>query len=58
MARLTFATTVALSNDLLSETVLKLLSYTKLTATQVYARAVEKKVSQDMEKLKLILRGI
>lgn len=55
MARHTFATTVTLSNGVPIETVSKLLGHTKLTTTQIYAKVVEKKVSQDMEKLKLIL---
>jgi len=56
MARHTFATTVTLSNGVPIETVSKLLGHTKLATTQIYARVVEKKVSQDMEKLKLILK--
>ncbi|MFL1010922.1 site-specific integrase [Flavisericum labens] len=55
MARHTFATTVTLTNGVPIETVSKLLGHTKLATTQIYARVVEKKVSQDMEKLKLIL---
>ena len=55
MARHTFATTVTLSNSVPIETVSKLLGHTKLATTQIYARVVEKKVSQDIEKLKLIL---
>lgn len=55
MARHTFATTVTLSNGVPIETVSKLLGHTKLATTQIYARVVEKKVSEDMRKLKLIL---
>ncbi|WP_114491413.1 site-specific integrase [Candidatus Ulvibacter alkanivorans] len=55
MARHTFATTVTLSNGVPIETVSKLLGHTKLSTTQIYARVVERKVSDDMEKLKLIL---
>ena len=55
MARHTFATTVTLSNGVPIETVSKLLGHTKLATTQIYARVVEKKVSEDMKKLKLIL---
>lgn len=51
MARHTFATTVTLSNGVPIETVSKLLGHTKLATTQIYARVVEKKVSQDMELL-------
>lgn len=48
MARHTFATTVTLSNGVPIETVSKLLGHTKLATTQIYARVVEKKVSEDM----------
>lgn len=55
MARHTFATTVTLSNGVPLETVSKLLGHTKLATTQIYARVVETKVSEDMSKLKLVL---
>ncbi|MBS9461653.1 site-specific integrase [Flagellimonas sp. 389] len=48
MARHTFATTVTLSNGVPIETVSKLLGHSKIASTQVYARVVERKVSQDM----------
>ncbi|HUH27346.1 site-specific integrase [Gelidibacter sp.] len=51
MARHTFATTVTLSNGVPMETVSKLLGHTKLTTTQIYARVIEKKISEDMEAL-------
>lgn len=51
MARHTFATTIALSNGMPIETISKLLGHTKLTTTQIYAKVVEKKVSDDMELL-------
>jgi len=52
MARHTFATTVTLSNGVPIETVSKLLGHTKLATTQIYARVVEQKVSDDMMLLK------
>lgn len=52
MARHTFATTVTLSNGVPIETVSKLLGHTKLSTTQIYARVVERKVSEDMALLK------
>ncbi|WP_179367658.1 site-specific integrase [Winogradskyella forsetii] len=52
MARHTFATTVTLSNGVPIETVSKLLGHTKLATTQIYARVVERKVSEDMAILK------
>lgn len=52
MARHTFATTVTLSNGVPMETVSKLLGHTKLATTQIYARVIERKVSEDIEILK------
>lgn len=52
MARHTFATTVTLSNGVPIETVSKLLGHSKIASTQIYARVVERKVSEDMELLK------
>ena len=50
-ARHTFATTVTLSNGVPIETVSKMLGHTKLSTTQIYARVLEKKVSEDMQQL-------
>ncbi|WBL26690.1 site-specific integrase [Zunongwangia sp. HGR-M22] len=55
VARHTFATTVTLSNGIPIETVSKLLGHTKLSTTQIYARVIDSKISDDMEKLKDIL---
>lgn len=52
MARHTFATTVTLTNGVPIETVSKLLGHTKLATTQIYARVVEKKISEDMNSLR------
>jgi integrase/recombinase XerD len=52
MARHTFATTVTLSNGVPIETVSKLLGHSKIASTQVYARVIERKVSEDMQILK------
>ncbi|MBD0824415.1 site-specific integrase [Aestuariibaculum marinum] len=52
MARHTFATTVTLSNGVPIETVSKLLGHTKIATTQIYARVLEEKVSQDMNDLR------
>ncbi len=51
VARHTFATTVMLSNGVPIETVSKLLGHTKLSTTQLYARVVESKISEDINRL-------
>ncbi|WP_111310040.1 site-specific integrase [Confluentibacter sediminis] len=51
IARHTFATTVLLSNGVPIETVSKLLGHTKLSTTQIYARVVETKISEDINNL-------
>lgn len=55
MARHTFATTVTLTNGVPIETVSKLLGHTKLATTQIYAKVIERKVSDDMNALQKIL---
>jgi site-specific recombinase XerD len=55
IARHTFATTVTLSNGVPIETVSKMLGHTKIATTQIYARVLEKKISEDMQNLKLKL---
>lgn len=57
MARHTFATTVTLSNGVPIETVSKLLGHTKIASTQIYARVLEAKISEDMEMLKMTLKA-
>ena len=57
IARHTFATTITLSNGVPIETVSKLLGHTKIATTQIYARVIERKVSDDIGKLKEILLG-
>lgn len=56
MARHTFATTVTLTNGVPIETVSKLLGHTKLTTTQIYAKVIERKVSDDMNNLRQVLK--
>ena len=51
IARHTFATTITLSNGVPIETVSKLLGHSKITTTQIYARVIERKVSEDMQRL-------
>jgi len=57
LARHTFATTVTLCNGVPLETVSKMLGHSKITTTQVYAKVVEKKVSEDMQSLKAKLES-
>ena len=51
LARHTFATTVALSNGVPIETVSKILGHRKLSTTQIYAKVIERKVSEDIQVL-------
>ena len=57
MARHTFATTVTLSNGVAIETVGNMLGHKNLKTTQVYAKVVQEKVSEDMKALKAKLGG-
>ena len=52
LARHTFATTVTLSNGVPIESVSKMLGHSSLRTTQIYARVVEQKLSNDMKLLK------
>jgi integrase len=52
LARHTFATTVTLTNGVPIETVSKMLGHSSIRTTQIYAKVIEKKVSEDMIKLK------
>ena len=57
MARHTFATTVTLSNGVPIETVSKMLGHNKLSTTQIYAKVIERKISEDMNVLRRKLEG-
>ena len=52
MARHTFATTITLSNGVPIETVSKMLGHNRLATTQIYAKVLENKVSEDMNTLR------
>ncbi len=52
LARHTFATTVTLTNGVPIESVSKMLGHSKISTTQIYAKVVEKKLGEDMQKLR------
>jgi len=52
LARHTFATTVTLTNGVPIESVSKMLGHSKISTTQIYAKVIEKKVGEDMTRLK------
>lgn len=52
IARHTFATTVTLANGVPIETVSAMLGHQNIRTTQIYAKVVEQKVSDDMEMLR------
>lgn len=51
LARHTFATTITLTNGVPIETVSKLLGHNSIRTTQIYAKVIDKKVSEDMDNL-------
>lgn len=51
IARHTFATTVTLNNDIPIETVSKMLGHSSVKMTETYARMLDKKVGNDMNKI-------
>ncbi len=55
VARHTFATSIKLANGVPIETVSKMLGHNSLKTTQIYARIVDTKISNDMKKLRRIL---
>jgi len=54
-ARHTFATTVTLSNGIPRETVSAMLGHKNFKTTQIYAKVVQEKISNDMKKLNALL---
>lgn len=59
LARHTFATTVTLSNGVPIETVSQVLGHKSISTTQIYAKVLEKKISEDMDQLrkKFVIKG-
>ncbi len=52
IARHTFATTVTLNNGVPIESVAKMMGHTSIKTTQIYAKVMDHKISEDMEVLK------
>jgi site-specific recombinase XerD len=52
VARHTFATTITLTNGVPIETVSKMLGHSNIRTTQIYAKVIESKVSDDMKSLR------
>jgi site-specific recombinase XerD len=58
IARHTFATTITLTNGVPIETVSSMLGHKAISTTQIYAKIVDQKVSEDMKKLRDRLSGL
>ncbi len=52
LARHTFATTVTLANGIPIESVSKMLGHQSLKTTQIYAKVIDQKLKEDMDKLR------
>jgi site-specific recombinase XerD len=52
IARHTFATTITLNNGVPIESVAKMLGHTNIKTTQIYAKVMDHKISEDMSLLK------
>jgi len=52
IARHTFATTVTLNNGVPIETVSKMLGHRSLKITQIYAKILDRRISDDMQELR------
>jgi site-specific recombinase XerD len=60
LARHTFATTVTLTNGVPIESVSKMLGHSSIKTTQIYAKIVDRKLSEDMNLLKksCLIKGV
>lgn len=52
IARHTFATTITLNNGVPIESVAKMMGHTSIKTTQIYAKVMDHKISEDMSQLK------
>jgi site-specific recombinase XerD len=52
IARHTFATTVTLNNGVPIETLAKMMGHSSIKTTQIYAKVLDHKISDDMEMLR------
>lgn len=57
LARHTFATTVTLSNGVPIESVSKMLGHRSLKTTQIYAKVLDRKLSEDIRRLSKVLNA-
>nr|MBC7613843.1 site-specific integrase [Pseudopedobacter sp.] len=57
IARHTFATTITLNNGVPIESVAKMMGHTSIKTTQIYAKVLDHKISEDMQLLKNKLNG-
>lgn len=57
MARHTFATTVTLNNGVPIESVSKMLGHKEIRTTQIYAKVLEYKLSEDMDNLRIKMKN-
>jgi hypothetical protein len=51
VARHTFASTIALGNDVPMESIQSMLGHANIKTTQIYARVIDRKLSRDMDKM-------
>jgi site-specific recombinase XerD len=57
LARHTFATTVALGNDVPMESVQCMLGHADIKTTQIYAKVIDRKLSRDMDKMATVVNN-
>jgi site-specific recombinase XerD len=57
LARHVFATTITLANNIPLESVSKMLGHSRIAMTQIYAKVVDQKISNDMDQLARSLEG-